>query len=66
MENQASYALNMGVLSLANARIPLNVTSNSNINGILIGENSNKIVDLSDVVGTAPAGAAPTKSPFST
>ena len=34
-----------------------------NIRGILVG---NKIVDLSDVVGASPVGAAPTTSLFST
>ena len=35
----------------------------SNIRRTLVG---NKIVDLSDVVGAAPVGAAPTTSSFST
>ena len=35
----------------------------SNVSRTLVG---NKIVDHSDVVGSSPAGAAPTTSPFST
>ena len=35
----------------------------SNISGTLVG---NKIVDLTDVVGASPVGAAPTTSSLST
>ena len=43
--------------------IPYNYRKTSHISRILVG---NKIVDISDVVGASPVGAAPTTSSFST
>ena len=53
----------MGIYLKPTASTFLSYRHNSNISRTLLG---NKIVDLSDVVGAPPVGAAPTTSPFST